>query len=54
MLVPETLDVVFEENNGKLVLIAGSLNIQDHLKDDTYGISIPAVKMRKVVQVKTM
>jgi len=51
VLVPETLDVVFEENNGALVLIAGELNIQDTLKDEFYGISIPAVKMRKVVQV---
>jgi len=45
------LNVVFEENNGALVLIAGELNIQDTLKDEFYGISIPAVKMRKVVQV---
>ena len=51
VLIPETLDVVFEENNGALVLIAGSLNIQDSLKDDFYGISMAAVKMRKVVQV---
>ena len=51
MLIPETLDVVFEENNGALVLVAGSLNIQDSLKDEFYGISMAAVKMRKVVQV---
>ena len=51
MLIPETLDVVFEENNGALVLVAGKLNIQDTLKDDFYGISMAAVKMRKVVQV---
>jgi signal recognition particle receptor subunit beta len=51
VLIPETLDVVFEENNGALVLVAGSLNIQDTLKDDFYGISMAAVKMRKVVQV---
>ena len=50
-MIPETLDVVFEENNGALVLVAGSLNIQDTLKDDFYGISMAAVKMRKVVQV---
>ena len=51
VLIPETLDVVFEENNGALVLVAGKLNIQDTLKDDFYGISMAAVKMRKVVQV---
>jgi len=51
VLVPETLDVVFEENNGALVLVGGGLVIEDHLKDEFYGISVPAVKMRKVVQV---
>jgi len=51
VLIPETLDVVFEENNGALVLVAGALNIQDTLKDEFYGISMAAVKMRKVVQV---
>ena len=51
VLVPETSDVVFEENNGKLVLISGPLVISDPLKDTTYGVSINAVKLRKVVQV---
>jgi len=49
--VPETVDVVFDENNGKLVLIAGALAISDPLQDSTYGVSINAVKLRKVVQV---
>ena len=53
-MIPETLDVVFEENNGALVLVAGSLNIQDTLKDEFYGISMAAVKMRKVVQVSAV
>jgi len=51
VLVPETTDVVFDENNGALVMVRGQLNIQDSLKDDKYGISMPSVKMRKVVQV---
>ena len=51
VLVPETLDVVFEENNGKLVLLAGSLTVEDALTDPTYGVSIRAVKLRKRVQV---
>ena len=51
VLIPETLDVVFEENNGALVLVGGALVIEDNLKDEFYGISVPAVKMRKVVQV---
>jgi len=51
VLVPETLDVVFEENNGKLVLVAGKLAITDSLTNSEYDISINAVKLRKVVQV---
>ena len=51
ILVPETTNVVFEENNGALVLVSGELKIQDSLKDEKYGISMPAVKMRRVVQV---
>ena len=51
VLVPENTDVVFDENNGALVMVRGQLNIQDSLKDDKYGISMPSVKMRKVVQV---
>ena len=50
-MIPETTDVVFDENNGALVIVHGSLNIQDSLKDEFYGISMAAVKMRKVVQV---
>jgi hypothetical protein len=45
------VDVVFEENNGKLVLISGPLAISDPLQDPTYEVSINAVKLRKVVQV---
>ena len=50
--VPETLEVVFDENNGKLVLISGKLVIEDPLIDKDYGISINCVKLRRVVQVK--
>ena len=50
-MIPETTDVVFDENNGALVIVRGSLNIQDSLKDEFYGISMASVKMRKVVQV---
>lgn len=51
VFVPETLDVVFDENNGKLVLVSGSLDIADPLEDAAYAISIQAVKLRKVVQM---
>jgi len=49
--VPETLSVVFQENNGKLVLVADQLAVPDPLRDDMYGISVHAAKLRKVVQV---
>ena len=51
ILVPETIEVVFEENNGKLVLLSGSLNIEDDLQDAIYGIKIKAVKLKKLVQM---
>ena len=51
ILVPETIDVVFEENKGKLVLITGALNIEDNLEDGVYGIKIRAVKLKKLVQM---
>jgi len=51
ILVPETIDVVFEENKGKLVLITGALNIEDNLEDAVYGINIRAVKLKKLVQM---
>jgi len=49
--VPETTDVVFDENNGKLVLVTGPIRITDALVDPEYGISVNAVKLRRVVQV---
>jgi hypothetical protein len=51
VFIPETLDVVFEENNGKLVLLAGPISVEDALTDPSYGVSIRAVKLRKKVQV---
>nr|ACO14791.1 Transmembrane protein 43 [Caligus clemensi] len=50
IILPETLDVVFEENHGKLIWIAGNLDVKDDLSDSTYGISIKAVKLWKRVQ----
>ncbi len=51
VVVPETNDVVFEENNGRLVLVADHLSVPDPLEDQEYGISIRAVKLKKVVQM---
>lgn len=51
VFVPETTSVVFEENNGKLVLISGELSIEDSLREPLYDISIKAVKLKKRVQM---
>ncbi len=51
LVVPETTEVVFEENEGRLVLVAGRLTIPDELADQDYGIAIRAVKLKKVVQM---
>eukprot|EP00096_Caligus_rogercresseyi_P007362 TRINITY_DN25203_c0_g1_i1.p1 TRINITY_DN25203_c0_g1~~TRINITY_DN25203_c0_g1_i1.p1 ORF type:complete len:384 (-),score=74.83 TRINITY_DN25203_c0_g1_i1:230-1381(-) len=50
IILPQTLSVVFEENNGKLIWIAGNLDVKDDLSDPRYGISIKAVKLWKRVQ----
>eukprot|EP00092_Neocalanus_flemingeri_P010419 GFUD01011230.1.p1 GENE.GFUD01011230.1~~GFUD01011230.1.p1 ORF type:complete len:402 (+),score=104.11 GFUD01011230.1:139-1344(+) len=51
IIVPETLNILFEGNNNKLVLVGGPLAIKNSLKEDFYGISINAVKLMKVVQM---
>ena len=51
LVIPDTTAVVFEENNGKLVLVAGELVVQDNLEDPTYGVAIPAVKLKKTAQM---
>ena len=50
--VPETTAVVFEENNGKLVLVSGPLDVPDPLTDSFYSIRVHAAKLRKVVQAR--
>ena len=37
--------VVFDENNGALVLISGKLDIQDSLKDEKYVEKIKETKL---------
>eukprot|EP00095_Tigriopus_kingsejongensis_P005652 maker-scaffold209_size256900-snap-gene-0.16 protein:Tk05652 transcript:maker-scaffold209_size256900-snap-gene-0.16-mRNA-1 annotation:"transmembrane protein 43" len=51
VVIPETNDVVFDENNGKLVHVADRIHIDDPLEDSAYGISVKAVKLRKIVQM---
>lgn len=51
ILVPETTSVVFDENNGKLILLSGELRIDESLKEPMYDLSIKAVKLKKRVQM---
>ena len=51
LVIPENNDVVFDENNGKLVHVADRLRVDDPLEEHAYGISIKAVKLRRVVQM---
>ena len=49
--VPDTIEVSKAENENKLVLIGGNLAMKESLRDDAYGVSVNAVKLRKVVEV---
>ena len=49
--VPEAVDPVFEENEGALLLVSGHLAISSSLRDDIYGVSVHAVKLKKTVEV---
>lgn len=51
LVIPETNDVVFDENNGKLVLVVDYLKVPDALVDEKYGLSIHAVKLKRTVQM---
>lgn len=44
-------DMVFEENEGRLVHMVGYLKISDSLEDPFYGVSIAAVKLKRRVQM---
>lgn len=39
---------MFDENNGKLVLVADYLKVPDALVDENYGLSIHAARLKKV------
>ena len=49
--VPDIIDSILVENDDKLVLVAGHLSIRNSLRDDTYGVAIHAVKLKKTVEV---
>ena len=51
IVVPETLDEIWPEYDGNLVLVGGPLVVGHSLRDDIYGIQIKAVKLRKSVQM---
>ncbi|VDI59217.1 Hypothetical predicted protein [Mytilus galloprovincialis] len=47
----ENIDVPFEQNNGKLVHLAGPLKTEKSLLDPTYNIRVNAVKLRRTVEM---
>jgi len=49
--VPDTIDVPIDQNEDKLVLIGGNLAIKESLSDEAYGVSVNAVKLKKIVEV---
>ncbi|XP_071082598.1 transmembrane protein 43-like [Haliotis cracherodii] len=52
IVVPlQTTDVAFEGNNGKLVHLQGHLQTHKMLYDPVYHISVPAVKLRRSVEM---
>ncbi|GAB6030736.1 Transmembrane protein 43 [Chamberlinius hualienensis] len=47
----QTVDVIFEENNNKLIHIVGHLSTDRELTAEDYGISVSAVKLKQKLQM---
>ena len=51
IIVPGKIEEVFAENDAQLILVGGPLAITNSLRDDYYGISINAVKLKKTMEI---
>ncbi len=51
VIVPETNTIVAPSNQGKLVGVSGELDTSDILRDDTFGISVPALRLVREVKI---
>ncbi|KAL3853724.1 hypothetical protein ACJMK2_017242 [Sinanodonta woodiana] len=47
----KTIDVASRDNNGKLVHLIGPLRTDNILYDETYGVSVHAVKLKRTVEM---
>lgn len=44
-------DKVLKENDGKIIAISGEMKIEHNLTDETLGISIPGLKLKRVTEM---